>query len=777
MWRQDDLAVKLTATLGARCEPDGTDVDDLPRHVPRPGPGFLPACPQMHGTGNFPCLSHSTGGGSIVTLAGRNSTRPNCSTRSSASGVNTLAIVGDAFAKPILRALDAEPGPLGPLQPGRDRLVGRDVEQGAKQGLLAHHPGHDADGRVLVVGGARHGSSMSGAGADRRHRQVRAERRDRSSSTTLDRPIAPGSGEIGRLAVGGRQPVGYYKDEKSRRARSWMIDGRALFMSRRLRTIDADGRITLLGRGSVCINTGGEKVFPEEVEEAIKTHPSVLDAVVVGVPDEQVRRSGHRCRRGTARHTLDERELIAHVKTTARRVQGAEADRRRRHDRPCRQRQGRLQATAIRGRHRARRRRLTGAGRRSAPIRSLGSVVGWGMTSQRPVSDWTSDYDILDDDYVADPYQVWDDLRSECPVAHSDRWGGSWMPVRYADISAIAHDVAHFSSRDVGVLSFTDEERPPPPIDLPLPPIDADPPVHTWTRRLLLPWFSHDRVAEYELTTRELCNRLIDGFVDTGSADAAQDYAQQIPVRVIGLVLGVPDEMADTFTGWVRDVLEFAHDEARSTAGRDNIVMYLLGEMEQRRTEPGDDLISTLLHTEVDGAPIDDAQVMGIAALTLIAGVDTTWSGIGSAMLHLATHPEDARRLATEPDLMPTAIEELLRAYSPVTMARIAVEDIDVQGCPVKAGDKVLMNFPAANRDPSVFERPDEVVLDRAANRHLAFGVGIHRCAGSNLARMELRVAIEAWLRRIPEFRLADGAHVTWAGGQVRGPRSVPVVF
>ena len=126
---------------------------------------------------------------------------------------------------------------------------------------------------------------------------------------------------------------------------------------------------------------------------------------------------------------------------------------------------------------------------------------------------------------------------------------------------------------------------------------------------------------------------------------------------------------------------------------------------------------------------------------------------------------------------MNLAIEELLRAYSPVTMARIVTGEVEFQGCPMHAGAKGLLNFPAANRDPDAFERPDEVILDRAHNRHVAFGSGIHRCAGSNLARMELRVAIEEWLKRIPDFRLADDADVTWAGGQVRGPRSLPVVF
>jgi cytochrome P450 len=398
------------------------------------------------------------------------------------------------------------------------------------------------------------------------------------------------------------------------------------------------------------------------------------------------------------------------------------------------------------------------------------------MTS-RPVSDWSTDYDILDADYVADPYPVWADLREQCPIAHSDRWGGSWLPTRYEDVARIAHDHDHFSSSDVGVLSFTEEERPPNPIPIPLHPIDADPPVHTWTRRLLLPWFSHSRVAQYEPYTRDLCNRLIDGFIDSGSADAAGQYARQIPVRVIALILGVPGDLADTFTGWVQDVLEFAHDEARSARGTDGITNYLVEQLQDRRTNPGDDLISDLLHAEVDGEPVPDLTIMGIAALTLIAGVDTTWSSIGSAMLHLATHPGDVQRLIEEPDVMSTAIEELLRAYSPVTMARITVDDIEVGGCPMKAGDKVLMNFPGANRDPEVFERPDEVILDRAHNRHLAFGVGIHRCAGSNLARMELRVAVEEWIRRIPSFRLDPAGEVTWAGGQVRGPRTVPVVF
>jgi cytochrome P450 len=277
--------------------------------------------------------------------------------------------------------------------------------------------------------------------------------------------------------------------------------------------------------------------------------------------------------------------------------------------------------------------------------------------------------------------------------------------------------------------------------------------------------------------TRALCAELVDGFADAGGADAARQYAQQIPVRVIATILGVPASLSDTFTGWVRDVLEFADDPVRRQRGAGGLVDFFVNEVARRRTEPGDDLLSDLLHSEVDGHPVEESVVLGVAALVLIAGVDTTWSAIGSSLWHLATHPDDRDRLAREPAAMGLAVEELLRAYSPVTMARLVTEDIEFAGCPMRAGEKVLMNFPAANRDPAVFEDADRVVLDRQLNRHVAFGSGIHRCAGSNLARMELRVALEEWLGRIPEFRLADGAEVTWAGGQVRGPRRLPVVF
>ncbi len=398
------------------------------------------------------------------------------------------------------------------------------------------------------------------------------------------------------------------------------------------------------------------------------------------------------------------------------------------------------------------------------------------MTTE-PVVDWSTDYDIFDPGYVADPVPVWDELRDRCPVAHTERWGGSWLPTRYDDVVAIAHDVDRFSSREItvtprGYAVGTAAEG------IKAPPISSDPPEHLWARRLILPAFSPKSVAKYEPYTRDLCRSLIDGFIATGTADAAEGYAQQIPVRVIAQMLGIDESMSDQFTTWVRGVLELGlQDPELRQQSRNELIAFFAAELADRKAHPRDDLISELLAAEVDGEPVSDPHILGTLGLLLIAGIDTTWSSIGSSLWHLATHPDDRARLAREPELIPTAVEEFLRAYSPVTMARIVNDETEVNGACMHAGDRIVLNFPAANRDPSAFDDADRVLIDRAVNRHVAFGVGIHRCAGSNLARMELRIAIEEWMARIPEFCVADGAVVTWAGGQVRGPRQLPVVF
>jgi cytochrome P450 len=241
-------------------------------------------------------------------------------------------------------------------------------------------------------------------------------------------------------------------------------------------------------------------------------------------------------------------------------------------------------------------------------------------------------------------------------------------------------------------------------------------------------------------------------------------------------MLGLPEDDADRFRGFVNHVLEGVDKPMEQRAlGMMELFEYIKVQVEDHVEHPRDDLITYLLEAELDGEKLDWFHVGRTVGLLMIAGIDTTWSAIGASIWHLAGHRSDLERLVAEPELLPTAIEEFLRAYAPVTMARLVREDMDFNGCPMKAEDFVLLPFPAANRDPAVFDRPDEVVIDREENRHSAFGLGIHRCAGSHLARMEMRVALEVWLEAFPSFELADPAKVRWSGGQVRGPRELPV--
>lgn len=390
-----------------------------------------------------------------------------------------------------------------------------------------------------------------------------------------------------------------------------------------------------------------------------------------------------------------------------------------------------------------------------------------------PVTDWETDFDHADPTWAADPYPIWDELRETCPVAHSDRYGGVWLPTRHDDITTIAYDTEHFSSRSPIVT----EGRPMMPAPQGIaPPISSDPPFHHDARRLLLPAFSPAAVAELEPFTRAFCESLLDDLEGATVIDAATDYGQHIPVRVIAEMLGFPPEDADQFRTFVHNTLESVdvpvEQRIENFAGLD---AYLTAQIEDHIEHPRDDLTSYLLSAEMDGEPLNPEHVGGAIALLLIAGIDTTWSAIGASLWHLARTPADTKRLVDEPELLPIAMEELLRAYAPVTMARLVKEDHEFEGCPMKAEDWVLLPFPAGNRDPEAFDRPDEIIIDREINRHAAFGLGIHRCAGSNLARMELRVALEVWLERFPNFSLDDPDAVTWSGGQVRGPRTLPI--
>lgn len=393
-----------------------------------------------------------------------------------------------------------------------------------------------------------------------------------------------------------------------------------------------------------------------------------------------------------------------------------------------------------------------------------------------PVTDWANDFDHGDPAYNERAHEIWAEFQaSGCPVAHSERYDGLWAPFTHELVHEIAYDTEHFTSQ--GVVVNTGRPMIPPPVG-PAPPITSDPPFHNVARRLLLPPFSPKVIAAWEPEVRRLCNELLDrmGEITPGESivDGAVQYAQSIPVNVIARMLGFPTEDEEIFRGFVHDVLERINETPEERiAAMAGLDRYLDVQISEHRENPRDDLTSYLLNVEIDGNKLSHEHVRGSIVLLLVAGIDTTWSAIGSSLWHLGTHPDDLQRLVAEPEVMMFALEEFLRAYAPVTMARLVKEDVDFHGCPMKANDWVLLPFPAANRDPAQFDRATEFVIDRQENRHGAFGLGIHRCLGSNLARLELKVAVEEFVKRFPGFSV-DG-DVTWSIGQIRGPRRLPL--
>jgi cytochrome P450 len=395
-----------------------------------------------------------------------------------------------------------------------------------------------------------------------------------------------------------------------------------------------------------------------------------------------------------------------------------------------------------------------------------------------PVQDFATDFDHADPAYNPKAPEVWKELREGgCPVAHSERYGGMWVPLTNDTVNEVAYDTENFTSRSVVVNVGRPGDRALPAPIGGAPPITSDPPFHNMARRLLLPPFAPKKIELWEDKVRAQCRKLLDemGEIIPGETvvDAAVQYAQHIPVNVIRQMLGFPEKDEALFRKFVHDTLERINEEPGSRLGGDDLGEYIVGQIEDHRANPRDDLTSYLMDVEIDGSKLTDDMVAGMTILLLIAGIDTTWSAIGSSLWHLSQNPQDHQRMLDDPEVIPFAIEEFLRAYAPVTMARLVAKDNDFHGCPMKKDDWVLLPFPAANRDPKKFEDPDTFIVDREENRHAAFGLGIHRCLGSNLARLELTVAVEEFIRRFTRFELAGD--VRWSVGQIRGPRELPV--
>jgi cytochrome P450 len=380
--------------------------------------------------------------------------------------------------------------------------------------------------------------------------------------------------------------------------------------------------------------------------------------------------------------------------------------------------------------------------------------------------------------FAIEPFETWARLRDTKPVAYSDVYGGFWIVSGYEQAYEVMRDHETYCSSQ-GIEYPRNPELP----NIVL--IETDPPEHRDYRNVLNPSFSPKQADVREPELLALVTQLIDGFIERGTADLVDELARPLPRIVLFRLLGIPEGITEHAAGLLHTATRGVRDdpEAAQAAG---IAFYkLLTELvaEQHNRPRGDDVLSTLLGgvlgDAVEGRSITDDEIARLLIVVLGGGMNTVKSQIAGTLLHLAEHPELRQRLVDEPELMPTAVEEFLRHVSPIHgLVRTATRDTVLGGMRIAQGDKVYVVLASANRDGVEFTDGEGCVLDRKPNRHIAFGLGNHRCIGSHLARHEFRIALEQVLRRLPDFRLVDGAEITWDVGSVtRGVESLPVEF
>jgi cytochrome P450 len=384
---------------------------------------------------------------------------------------------------------------------------------------------------------------------------------------------------------------------------------------------------------------------------------------------------------------------------------------------------------------------------------------------------------------LADPFLTWHSYAQESQAFGSDVGDGwnIWFPLRAAEIKKVLQTPTLFSSHTITPYGPESSE-------IMMIPEQLDPPEHGKYRQLLTAHFSPQRIAGMEPEIRAWCIELIERLRDKGGADVDAEFGRLFPTMIFLRLMGLPAEGADEFLGWVNNVMRvqamteegaaLSEDDMAAAGGAfQRLMAYMATVIDERRTEPQDDIVSYLLSCQVDGRPLSDDELRMMCFLLYIAGLDTVAGELSYAFLHLANHPEHREMVTRHPETIPAFLEEILRLNGIVTTTRLVTQDVEFAGCPMKRGDRVVLATAAANVDPAEFDDPLTFDPARAANRHITFGAGPHRCLGSHLARLELRVAIEEWHKRIPDYRVDPGAVIEHRVGGVGGLRGLPLVW
>jgi cytochrome P450 len=372
------------------------------------------------------------------------------------------------------------------------------------------------------------------------------------------------------------------------------------------------------------------------------------------------------------------------------------------------------------------------------------------------------------------PHAAYAALRARCPVARSEPDGTVYVSDYESVAWALRHPEVFSSAADA--LAIGQEQ--------PLIPLQVDPPLHTAYRRLLNPPFTPKRIAALEPDVRSLVRGLLDTFADDGHCEFHEQFATPLPSTIFLRLMGLPQSDLATLLTWRDDTIrpdvepgDLEGAQAIREATSKAIKVYFVDAIAAARSGTGDGLLASLVDAEMEGRRLGDDELLGICHLMLLGGLDTVTATLDCMIVYLARHPDRRGPLTEEPERLANAIEELLRHQTPVQLVpRIVAQPVTLQGTELAPGDPVMLVLGAANGDDREFEHADTVDYDRDANRHLAFGGGHHLCIGAHLARLEVRVALEEFHRRIPDYRIADGAEIHFSGG-IRQADHVPLVW
>lgn len=387
---------------------------------------------------------------------------------------------------------------------------------------------------------------------------------------------------------------------------------------------------------------------------------------------------------------------------------------------------------------------------------------------------WTTGFDPND---LVDPYEPfgWLSARDAPPilynaVAHGHRHGsGLWVVAHYKDIERVYTDNETFSNQGTAEFQSLIGET------FRSIPVAVDPPEHSKYRLFLMPHFGPKRVKQMEADIRALAVEMIESFAEKGEVDVAWDFGRVFPVRVFMGLMGFPAPMFEQFLDWEWDILHASENEKRFAALR-GVLAFLRGFMAEKEANPDEGLVSKIVNGTIEGRPLTEEEKIGIVWFLWLGGLDTVAATLSQMFRRMALQPEIQTQLRAHPELVNSAIEEFLRTQPILGSVRSAKRDFEWHGVQIKAGDSVQCLNCAGNFDPAQFDHPREFDMTRSANRHFTFTAGVHLCLGATLARRELRVVLEEWFKRIPEFRVKPVADSTVFPGLL-SIRNLPLVW